>query len=72
MQVISATELRGNMKKYLDIAATEKVLIQRGRNETFVLVKKDRLITDTDLSTALTGDELKKRMHQYIDTLFGK
>ena len=26
------------MKKYLDLAKTEKVIIQRGRNETFVLV----------------------------------
>ena len=33
MVVISSAELRGNMKKYLDIAKKEKVLIQRGKNE---------------------------------------
>ena len=38
MVVISSAELRSNMKKYLDIAKTEQVLIQRGENETFVLV----------------------------------
>ena len=38
MVVISSAELRGNMKKYLDIAKKEKVLIQRGKNETFVLM----------------------------------
>lgn len=37
MVVISSAELRSNMKKYLDIAKTEQVLIQRGKNEIFVL-----------------------------------
>ena len=36
MVVISSAELRGNMKKYLDIAKKEQVLIQRGKNETFI------------------------------------
>ena len=40
MVVISSAELRGNMKKYLDIAKKEKVLIQRGKNETFVLMAR--------------------------------
>jgi len=37
MRVISSSELRNNMKKYLDLAMNEKIVIQRGRNETFVL-----------------------------------
>ena len=36
-------ELRNNMKKYLDIAKNEKVVIQRGRNETFVLVAQNNI-----------------------------
>ncbi len=38
MLVISSAELRNNMKKYLDIAKSEEVIIQRGKEtETFVL-----------------------------------
>jgi len=36
MLVISSAELRNNMKKYLDLAKDETVVIQRGRTETFV------------------------------------
>jgi hypothetical protein len=43
MVVISSVELRNNMKKYLDTAKTETVVIQRGEAETFILQKKDSL-----------------------------
>ena len=52
MRVISSSELRNNMEKYLDLAADEKIVIQRGRNETFVLMREDYLAPDEDLKRA--------------------
>lgn len=58
MRVISSSELRNNMKKYLDLAVNEKIIIQRGRNETFVLSKEDYLEPDEDLKRSITAQEL--------------
>ena len=63
MIVVSSAELRNNFKKYLDKASTETVVIQRGRNETFVLYRQERF---TEISTeapddfhrAITGKEV--------------
>lgn len=57
MIVISSAELRNNMKKYLDMATTETVVIQRGKSETFVLSAQQR-IPEADLARAMTKDEL--------------
>ncbi|OAV64292.1 hypothetical protein Barb6XT_02858 [Bacteroidales bacterium Barb6XT] len=57
MLVISPAELRSNLGRYLDIAQKEK---------------KECVITDEDIKDALTGEELKLRMHNYIDALFDK
>ena len=46
MIVISSAELRDNIKKYLDTARTETVVIQRGRTETFVLTRQESLPED--------------------------
>ena len=58
MRVISSSELRNNMKKYLDLAIQEKIVIQRGRNETFVLTKEEYLEPDEDLRRAICAKEL--------------
>lgn len=58
MKVISSSELRNNMKKYLDLAVEEKIVIQRGRNETFVLTREEHLEPDEDLRRAISADEL--------------
>jgi hypothetical protein len=55
MKVISSVELRNNLKKYLDSARTETVVIQRGKNETFVLTRQEDL--PEDLSRAVSMDE---------------
>ncbi|MDR0825045.1 MAG: type II toxin-antitoxin system Phd/YefM family antitoxin [Prevotella sp.] len=70
MKVISSAELRNNMKKYLDIAKTEKVVIQRGRTETFVLVMEKHLEPDEDLARAITMDELLVRVKEDIKEMF--
>ena len=63
MTVVSSAELRNNMKKYLDMAITETVVIQRGKRETFILQRKDSFqeisseIPD-DFYRAITGKEV--------------
>lgn len=46
MIVISSSELRGNLKKYLDLVDKERVVIQRGEKETFELRKTDCISED--------------------------
>jgi hypothetical protein len=55
MVVISSAELRNNMKKYLNLAATEAVVIQRGKTETFMLTRQDNL--PEDFHQAISADE---------------
>ena len=46
MIVISSTELRNNTEKYLDIAKTQKVVIQREGTDSFVLTQELHLSPD--------------------------
>lgn len=46
MIVISPSELRGNLKKYLDLAEKERIIIQRGKSEMFELRKSERISED--------------------------
>ena len=69
MVIISSAELRNNMKKYLDIAKNEKVLIQRGKNETFVLVAQN-VNSNKDLSRAITVDEVLARVREGLNEMF--
>ena len=69
MVIISSAELRNNMKKYLDIAKNEKVVIQRGRNETFVLVAQNNT-ADEDLNRAITVDEVLARVREGLNEMF--
>ena len=68
MVIISSAELRNNMKKYLDIAKNEKVVIQRGRNETFVLVAQN-YAADEDLNRAITVDEVLARVREGLNEM---
>ena len=72
MVIISPTELRSNLKKYLELAGAERVVIQRGRTEVFELVKRKHLEESdiNDLAHSITGDELLKRVIPRIDNIF--
>ncbi|HHV86361.1 MAG TPA: type II toxin-antitoxin system Phd/YefM family antitoxin [Petrimonas sp.] len=72
MRVISSSELRNNMKKYLDLAMDEKIVIQRGRNETFVLTREEYLEPDEDLKRAISAEELLEGIEADIRTAFRK
>ena len=69
MVIISSAELRNNMKKYLDIAKTEKVIIQRGRNETFVLVAHNNA-GDEEINRAITVEEVLARVREGLTEMF--
>ena len=70
MKVISSTELRDNIKKYLDTARTETVVIQRGRTETFVLTKQNSL--PEDFIQAISMDEAISRVEAGMKKIVGK
>ncbi|MBR4805994.1 MAG: hypothetical protein IK042_05785 [Bacteroidales bacterium] len=57
------------MKKYLDIAKSEKVLIQRGKNETFVLVAESNSV-EYDLSRSLTVDDVINKVSEGLKEIF--
>ena len=69
MVIISSAELRNNMKKYLDIAKNEKVVIQRGRNETFILIAQNNA-AEEDLNRAITVDEVLARVREGLNEMF--
>lgn len=69
MVVISSAELRNNLKKYLDLARTERVIIQRGRDESFVLVAQNNA-SDDDLTRAITVDDVIDRVREGLTQMF--
>jgi hypothetical protein len=77
MKVISSAELCNNMEKYLDLAGSETVVIQRGRDETFVLQKKEfapefEISEDIpeDFHRAITVEEAKIRVRKGLREMF--
>ncbi len=69
MVVISSAELRNNMKKYLDLARKERVVIQRGRDESFVLIAQNNA-PDADLARAITVDDVIERVREGLTEMF--
>jgi hypothetical protein len=69
MVIVNSTASSNNLHKYPHIAQTEKVIIQQGQDETYELVKQERPVAE-DVKMALTGAQLKERMHKHIDNLF--
>ena len=60
------------MKKYLDLAVNERILIQRGRNETFVLTREEYLEPDEDLKRAISAKELLASVEEDIRAAYRK
>lgn len=72
MRVISSAELRNNMKKYLDLAANEQIVIQRGKKESFVLRKQEYIAPDEDLARAISIEEFREGAKNHVKSLFGE
>ncbi len=58
MRIISSAEFRENMKTYLDLAETEQIIIQRGKNETFEIVKRHYKKPDADYHRAVSAEQM--------------
>ncbi len=69
MVIISSAELRNNMKKYLDLARSERVVIQRGRDETFVLIAQNTA-SEADIARAITVDDVIERVREGLTEMF--
>jgi hypothetical protein len=71
MIVINTAEFRGNMKKYLDLAGREQVIIQRGRNETYEIVKKQPIKEpNADFHRAVSADQMLEWVLEDIDKMY--
>lgn len=71
MVIISPTDLRNEQKKYLEMAEKETVVVKRG-NKLIHLVVRDRVITDEDIRSGLTKEELLNRVIPRVEKLFDK
>ena len=56
--------------KYLDIAKSEEVIIQRGKTETFVLSMQKHLTPDEDLARAISMDDLLSGVKEDIREMY--
>lgn len=69
MIVISSAELRNNMKKYLDLAKTNRIVVQRGQKESFILMSQSNA-PEIDLARAITVDEVIDRVREGLTQMF--
>jgi hypothetical protein len=80
MTLVSPKEFNTCQDKYLDLAEHEEVCIKRGDGMYHLMYRPleiqypEQPICDdnSDLETAITGDELRKRMHRRIHAKFSK
>ncbi|MBF0585790.1 hypothetical protein INT08_00700 [Prosthecochloris sp. N3] len=54
MIAISTTELRRNLRKYLNLAQKERVIIQCGKTETYEIIPASKM-TDSDAYSSNPG-----------------
>lgn len=64
MQTVSVTEFRGNMKKYLELAEKEKLVIHRNKGVSFVLTP----LKDED-EDSLLSDAQKKAIDKGLEAI---
>jgi hypothetical protein len=73
MKTISVSEFRSNIKRYLDIAKEEKLIIHRGKGVSFAVIPveemEDEPYNQEFVKMILKGDEaFKKGEYKVIDT----
>ena len=61
MKTISVTEFRSNIKKYLDVAQNEKVIIHRRKGRAFAVVPVDDINDDEPYSPEFIASILQGR-----------
>lgn len=63
MEAVSVTEFRNNIKKYLDIAKEEDLVIYRSKNESFVVTPLKKV----NKEVSLLSDAQKKAIDEAIN-----
>ena len=64
MKIVSVTEFRGNIKKYLEIAETEKLVIHRNKGRSFIITPLENENDETILS-----DEQKQAIDEALSDI---
>jgi len=78
METISVTEFRSNIKRYLDIARDEELVIYRNKSESFVITplkKMDKKVSLLSVAQKKAIDEALEdvangRVHSHEDVMF--
>ncbi len=65
MEAVSVTEFRNNIKKYLDIAKEEELVIYRSKNESFVITP----LKKRDKDSSLLSTAQKKAIDEALDDI---
>ena len=63
MKTISVSEFRSNIKKYAELADTEKVIVNRGNGKAFVIVPLE--VTQDDDYSAEFLEKIERSLKQY-------
>lgn len=64
MKTVSVTEFRNNIKRYLDIAQEEKLVIHRSKGRSFIIMPLENENDETLLS-----DEQKNAINQALESV---
>ncbi|MEI7825870.1 MAG: type II toxin-antitoxin system Phd/YefM family antitoxin [Chlorobiaceae bacterium] len=65
MIAVSTTELRRNLRKYLDMANKERVIVQCGKSETYEIVPTGTMSdTDQNFLNPKVNERLKSSIEQ--------
>jgi PHD/YefM family antitoxin component YafN of YafNO toxin-antitoxin module len=67
MKTVSVTEFRSNIKKYLDIAQTEELVIHRSKSQSFVLVPLDAVSEKISLLSKAQKNAIDEALQQVKD-----
>ena len=77
MLVISSREFRDKQAEYMDRADKgEQIIVQRGRDKAYAItpVKSSDIYVNTQILSEdfVSGEQIKKQVHEHIDRLFSK
>ncbi len=65
MKTISVTEFRSNIKRYLDLAQEERIIIHRGKGRTFAVVPMENIPEEGNL----LSDAQNKAINEAIEDI---
>lgn len=64
MKTVSVTEFRSNIKKYLDIAESEKLVIHRSKSQSFVVIPLETINEEISLLNTAQKNAIDEALEQ--------